>query len=122
MNRREQLLLEAPDSKLGLNSFITDKESDTFKMLLEIKNRHPATSVEVKIVFCKLQKFHKKSSVMVSLFRETVNSHTCNCTKKVTITGVFFVVSFEFNFHFISRFFLKKTQINLRFYFIEYSF
>ena len=65
-------------------------------------------------MFCKLHKFLKKASVMESLFCRTVSSHPCNCTKEITITGVFFIVPFQLNLHFISSLFCLKAYSRVK--------
>ena len=57
-----------------------------------------------------------RQAILLKLFRKTASPHAYNCTKKVTISGVFFVESFQFNLHIISRLFCKKNQMNSRFY------
>ena len=58
-----------------ISTFIADKTSHRSKTFLEIRSSRPAYFL--KIYF---HKFHKKASVMKSLFRKAVCSYTSNCT------------------------------------------
>ena len=50
--------------------------------------KQSSSSVQLKRCSVKRHKFHRKASVMNSLFHKTISPHACNCTKKDAITNV----------------------------------
>ena len=57
-----------------------------------------AQHCSIKMMFCILHNFHRKTSVMGSLFGKNVSPRVCNCTKKEAITGVFPWIDFANTF------------------------
>ena len=75
------------------------------EMLMEIGSSRPA-------VFCKneILQISQKKSKMESIFRKTLSSQGCNCTKQDTIIGVYLgyiYVNMFFDFYF---FVTEKTK------------
>ena len=72
-------------------------------MSQEIRSSRAALFCKIDVLL-KLPNFHRKASVMESLFGKIVSTHVCNCTKKDAITDVFLWTDFVhtiFLVHFI---------------------
>ena len=120
VNSCEQLFVEFLDSPSAVTKFIY--LSSCLKCCW--KSEEVAQPSSVKMRFCKTSKILQKASKTESLFRKTVSSQACNCTKKDTITGVFLwniYVNIFFHFHFFfgndksshRRFLWKKVILKI---------
>ena len=80
-------IYEIIENKLWLNSFITNKASES-KMLVETRSTCPAC-VLLKRYFVKLETCHRKASMINLFLQENLGHYSCNFTKEDAITDVF---------------------------------